>query len=78
MFSSPEDICLVSDNGSRLDFPELTSPVTSDVKGNTGLPDDVPNNRRTTGTSEDGIGKLKATALMGWSNLQVGPNLQIP
>ena len=75
--SSPEGICLVSDSESRLGFAEPASTSPSGDKFNAALPDDDPNKRRT-GVSAEDAEKLYAKIPMGWSNLQLGPNLQIP
>lgn len=79
MFSSPEVICRVSDSDSRLDFPWPASAGPSDDKGNAALPEEDPNKRRTTGTSDEDVEKPYVGPIgMGWSNLQFGPYLQIP
>lgn len=43
MSSSPEGICLVSDNESRLGFAELDSTSPSEDKFNAAVPDEDPN-----------------------------------
>lgn len=79
MLASPEGIFLASDDGSRLAFEELASMSPSDAKVNVADPDDEEaNNRRTAGTSVDDEGRLYVKTPIGWSNLQLGPNLQIP
>lgn len=79
MFSSLEGICRMSDSDSRLDFPGPASPGPSDEGGSAAVPEEDPNKRRTTGTSvEDDEEKPYAKVPIGWSNLQFGPNLQIP
>ena len=78
MLSSPEGICLLSDNESLLGFAEPASTSPSDDKFNAAVPDDDPNKRRTGASAEDDAEILYAKIPMGWSNLQLGPNLQIP
>lgn len=46
MLSSPEGICLVSDNESLLGFAEPDSTSPSDDKLNAAGPDEEPNRRR--------------------------------
>lgn len=75
MFSSPEDICRVSDSESLLDFPDPASMDPSDDKG-AEFPDVDPNKRRTTGTltvdeAEGPYAKVSMGWSMGWSNLQI-------
>jgi hypothetical protein len=78
ILSSPGGICLGSDSESRLGFvgPDSTSP--SDDKVNPADPDEDPNNRRTGASAEDDAVRLYVKIPMGWSNLQLGPNLQMP
>lgn len=76
MLVSPEGF-LASDNDNRLPFVELDSTRPSDAKVKGPVPDDEPNNRRPAGASEDDE-KLYVKTPIGWSNLQLGPNLQIP
>lgn len=68
-----------SDRESLLDFPEPASVGPSDDNVNIGGPDDDPINRRTAGMSAaaEDVG-LYVKVPTGWSNLQLGPNLQIP
>ena len=74
--SSPEDICLVSGNESRLPEPASTRP--SDDKFNAPVADDDPKNRRTGASAEDDAERLYVKIPIGWSNLQLGPNLHMP
>ena len=78
ILSSPGGICLGSDSESRLGFvgPASTSP--SDAKVNPADPDVDPSNRRTGASAEDDAVGLSVKIPMGWSNLQLGPNLQMP
>ncbi|KAJ6360455.1 hypothetical protein OIU77_004467 [Salix suchowensis] len=78
MLSSPGGICLGSDSESRLGFiaPASTSP--SGDKVNPADPDEDPSNRRTGASAEDDAVRLYVKIPMGWSNLQLGPNLQMP
>lgn len=77
VFSSPEDICLGSDSESLRGFdPASTSP--SDDKFNAAVPDDEPNKRRTGVSVEEVVERLYVKIPIGWSNLQLGPNLQMP
>lgn len=82
MFSSPVPICRDSDSESRLeslDFPMPASAGPSDDEVNAGGPDGDPIRRRTVGTSAvDDVEIPYVKVPMGWSNLQLGPNLQIP
>lgn len=79
MLLSPEDFCLASDKESRLLFVEPASTSPSGEKFNATAPDEDAKKRRTAVESvDDDGGVLYAKTLMGWSNLQLGPNLQIP
>lgn len=79
MLVSPEGIFLASGNGNRLAFTALASISPSDAKANVADPDDEEaNNLRTAGTSVEDDGTLYPKTPIGWSNLQLGPNLQIP
>jgi len=53
MLSSPEGICLVSDNESLLGFVEPDSISPSDDKFNAEVPDEEPN-KRLPGASAEG------------------------
>lgn len=76
---SPEDFCLASDKESRLLFVEPASTSPSGGKLNATVPDEDPKKRRTAVESvDDDAVVLYAKTRMGWSNLQLGPNLQIP
>lgn len=82
MFSSPEAIWRESEKESLLD-PEPASTELSEDNVNAGGAVEDPSRRRTTGTSGDeGVERLYAKipigVAIGWSNLQFGPNLQIP
>ncbi len=78
ILSSPEGICLVSDSESRLGFAEPASTSASDDKFNAAVPDDEPSKRRTGASAEDDADRLYVKIPIGWSNLQLGPNLQVP
>lgn len=79
MLLSPEDFCIVSDKESRLFLVELVSMSPSGEKFIGTVPGGDAKNRRTAVESvDDEAGVLYAKTLMGWSNLQLGPNLQIP
>lgn len=79
MLLSPEDFCLASDKESRLLFVEAASTSPSGGKLNGTVPDEDVKNRRTAVESvDDEAGVLYAKTRIGWSNLQLGPNLQIP
>lgn len=79
MLLSPEDFCLASDKESRLLFAEPASTSSSGEKFNATVPDEDAKKRRTAVESvDDDAVVLYAKTLMGWSNLQLGPNLQIP
>lgn len=78
MLSSPAGICLVSDSESRLGFVEPASTSPSGDKVNAADPDDVPRKRRTGASAEDDAERLYVKIPIGWSNLQLGPNLQTP
>lgn len=80
VFPSAPVIWRGSDRESLLDFPGPASVGPSDDNVNVGSPDDDPINRRIAGMSaaaEDIVG-LYVKVPTGWSNLQLGPNLQIP
>lgn len=55
MLSSPEGICLVSDNESLLGFAE---PGPSDDKFNAAVPDEEPNSRRPGASAEGDVDTL--------------------
>jgi len=57
MSSSPEGICLVSDNESRLGFAELDSTSPSEDKFNAAVPDEDPN-RCLLGASAEGDAEI--------------------
>ena len=77
MLVSPEGF-LASDNGNSLLLVELASTRPSDANVKGPVPDDEPNNRRTVGGSVEDDETLYVKTPIGWSNLQLGPNLQIP
>lgn len=77
ILSSPEGIRLGSERESRLGFVEPASTSPSGDKVNAADPDDGP--RYCTGASaEDDDDRLYVKIPIGWSNLQLGPNLQTP
>lgn len=79
MLLSLEGICLVSDVESRLGLTEFASMSPSEDKVKAAVPEDDPNKRRTTGASAEYCAERSYVKTpMGWSNLQLGPNLQIP
>ncbi|KAJ6693753.1 hypothetical protein OIU85_004523 [Salix viminalis] len=78
ILSSPGGICLGSDSESRLGFVAPASTSPSDDKVNPADPDEDPSNRRTGASPEDDAVRLYVKIPMGWSNLQLGPNLQMP
>lgn len=74
IFHSLEGIFRVSDKEGCLGFPAPASEGRSDDEGIAVMPDEDPKKCRTTGTSVEG----DVENPYGWSNLQFGPNLQIP
>lgn len=68
MLSSLEDTCLAPDSDSRLGFPTPASTRTSGGASK----------RRVGDSDRDDMGRLYAKMPIGWSNLQLGPNLQMP
>lgn len=58
MSSSPEGICLVSDNESLLGFTEPDSTSPSDDKFNAAVPDEEPKRRRPGASAEGDADKL--------------------
>lgn len=73
MSSSAEGICLVSDNESLLGW----FPGPDSDKTNAAVPDEDANIRRTGAPDGEDAERLFKIPI-GWSNLQLGPNLQIP
>ena len=78
MSSSPEGICLASDTETLLGFAELDSTSPSDDKFNAAVPDEDPNGRLPGASAEGDADMLYANTPIGWSNLQLGPNLHMP
>lgn len=78
ILSSPEGICLGSDSESLLGFADPASTNPSDDKFNEVVADVEPNKRRAGASAEDDALGLYVKIPIGWSNLQLGPNLQIP
>lgn len=78
MIVSPDGIFLASAKGSHLVIVELASPRPSYAKVKAPAPDDEPNKCRTAGACVEEDERLYVKTPIGWSNLQLGPNLQIP
>lgn len=76
---SLKGICLVSGCESCLGLAELASISPSEDNVKAAVPEDDPNKRRTTGASaEYSADRSYVNTPIGWSNLQLGPNLHIP
>ena len=83
IFSSSDGISRVSEIDSRLGFADPASTSPSDDKFSAVDPEDVPNKCWTGALADDAAAAAAAERLyvkipIGWSNLQLGPNLQIP
>ncbi|PKI33487.1 hypothetical protein CRG98_046136 [Punica granatum] len=78
MESSFGGICLVSDNESLLGLPWPASTSPSDDRANAVVPGDDANSSRRGEIEEEDAERLFPKIPIGWSNLQLGPNLQIP
>lgn len=79
MFSSEEGIWRASDSESRRGLPEPASTDPSDDSGKAADPAEDPKRRRMIGTSTEDEAEIPyEKGPIGWSNLQFGPNLQIP
>lgn len=79
MLISPEGFCLASEKDRCLLFVEPASTSPSGDKLNATSPGDEDIKRRTAEPSvDDDAAALYAKTLIGWSNMQLGPNLHIP
>lgn len=78
IFSSSDGISRLSESDSRLGFVDPASTSPSDDKFSAVVPEDVPNKCWTGALADDAAERLYVKIPIGWSNLQLGPNLQIP
>lgn len=78
MESSFRGMCLVSDNEILLGLPRPPSTSPSDDRANALDPEGEVNSSRTGEPDEKDGERLFPKIPIGWSNLQLGPNLQMP